>query len=91
MIFPDFCSSRIGLIPYLLGIKTDIYSPRANVIQLKGDTMVSFARVRGYLCLLGCRGGVKFGTSADSRNFDGFCVGMELLGIVNIRYRSNTV
>ena len=65
-------------------IKADINGSRANIIRLKGNEMVSFARMRGHLGLLGHRGGVKLGTGANSRNFNGFHVRMELLRIVNI-------
>ena len=77
-------SKMMGCEGSVEGIKVDIYSSGANVIRLEGDKMVSFARVRGHLGLLGCRGGVKFGTRANNRNFDGFRVGMKLFRIVNV-------
>lgn len=40
--------------------------------------------MRCHLSLLSKRGGAEFGTGADGRHLDGFCVGMELMRVVDI-------
>ena len=65
-------------------VKADVDSPRAKSIRLKGNKVVSLTWRRGHLGLLGEGGGMKFGTGANSWNFDGFCVRMELEGVIDI-------
>lgn len=66
------------------GIKADINGARAKSIRLEGNEVMSLSRMRGHLGLLGEGGGMKFGTGANSWNFDGFCVRMELERIIDI-------
>ena len=65
-------------------VKADVDGSRAKSIRLKGDKVMSLTRMRGHLGLLGEGGGMKFGTGANSWNFDGFCVWMELERIIYI-------